>query len=92
LAHFVAGRYAEAASWAARSLRDQPDYLPPIRILAASNALAGRLDEAQKAVARLRQLDPSLRISNLEGVLPPLRRAEDRARYVDGLRKAGLPE
>jgi TolB-like protein len=92
LAHFVAGRYAEAASWAARSLRDQPDYLPPIRILAASNALAGRLDEAQKAVARLRQLDPSLRISNLEDVLPPLRRAEDRARYVDGLRKAGLPE
>ena len=92
LAHFVAGRYDEAASWAARSLRNQQDYLPPIRILAASNALAGRLQEAQKAIARLRQLDPSLRISRLEDVLPPLRRAEDRARYVEGLRKAGLPE
>jgi TolB-like protein len=92
LAHFVAGRYDEAASWAARSLRNQQDYLPPIRILAASNALAGRLQEAQKAIARLRQLDPSLRISSLEDVLPPLRRAEDRARYVEGLRKAGLPE
>jgi hypothetical protein len=43
-------------------------------------------------MTRLRQLDPALRISNLEDVLPPLRRAEDRARYVQGLRKAGLPE
>jgi hypothetical protein len=63
-----------------------------MRILAASNALAGRSDEAQKTMARLCQLDPGLRMSNLEEVMLPLRRAEDRARYVEGLRKAGLPE
>ena len=92
LAHFSAGRYDDAASCAARSLRDQPNYLATMRILAASNALAGRSDEAQKTMARLRRLDPGLCMSNLEEVMAPLRRAEDRARWVDGLRKAGLPE
>jgi tetratricopeptide (TPR) repeat protein len=92
LAHFCAGRYDEAVSWAARALRSQPDYLGTIRIIAASNALAGRLDEAQKAMTRLRQLNPALRISNLEDVLPLFRRTDDRTRLVEGLRKAGLPE
>ena len=40
---------------------------------------------------RLRQLDPALRIANLDDWLP-LRRAEDIARFTDGLRRAGLPE
>jgi tetratricopeptide (TPR) repeat protein len=91
-AHLFAGRYDEAASWAARSLRSQPNWLAAIRILVSSHALAGHLDEAQRAMTRLRSLDPTLRISNLEDVLPPLRRADDFAKFVEGLRKAGLPE
>ena len=39
----------------------------------------------------LRQLDPGLRVSNL-GERINLRRAEDRERLAEGLRKAGLPE
>ena len=91
-AHFFAERYDEAISWAARSLRSEPNFLSTIRIYAASNALAGHLDEARKAMTRMRQLDPMLRISKLDDVLAPFRRAEDRARYAEGLRKAGLPE
>jgi hypothetical protein len=49
------------------------------------------MEEAQQAMARLRQIDPELRISNLKD-LTPLRRPEDRARYEEGMRKAGLPE
>jgi len=41
-------------------------------------------------VARLRQLNPALRVSNLKDVLGP--RAEDLSRYEKGLRQAGLPE
>jgi hypothetical protein len=55
------------------------------------NALAGRLTEAQQTMARLRQIDPLLRVSNLKE-MTPLRRPEDRAKYDDGMRKAGLPE
>ena len=90
-AHFLAGRYDEATAWATRALREQPNYPAANRILAASNALAGHMSEAQEAMAHLRELDPSLRISNLTEVLP-LRRPEDLAKFADGLRKAGLPE
>ena len=91
-AHFLLGRYDQAASWAAMALQDRPDYQSGLRIAAASNAMAGRPDQAHRAVARLRQLNPALRVSNLKDVLSPFRRAEDLARYGEGLRQAGLPE
>jgi TolB-like protein/class 3 adenylate cyclase len=91
-AHFFLGRYDEAASWAAMALQDNPDYQPGLRIAAASNAMAGRPEQAHKAVARLRQLNPALRVSTLKDLLGPFRRAEDLLRYEEGLRRAGLPE
>jgi TolB-like protein/Flp pilus assembly protein TadD len=90
-AHFFAGRYDEACSWVQGALRDQPNYLGTVRIAAASFALAGRLEDARFWVARLRELDPALRISNLRTRLPPLR-LEDLERYEEGLRQAGLPD
>jgi TolB-like protein/class 3 adenylate cyclase/Tfp pilus assembly protein PilF len=91
-AYFFADRYDEASSWAAKALRDAPDLQPSLRINAACNALAGRLEQAQKSVVRLRQLNPTLRVSNLKDVLGPYRNAEDLSRYKEGLRQAGLPE
>jgi tetratricopeptide (TPR) repeat protein len=91
-AHFFLGRYDEAASWAAMALQDNPDYQPGLRIAAASHAMAGRPEQAYKAVARLRLLNPTLRVSTLKDVLGPFRRAEDLLRYEEGLRQAGLPE
>jgi hypothetical protein len=58
---------------------------------AASSALSGRLAEAQRALARLREIDPALRLSNLHEFIP-LRKPEDFNRLAEGLRKAGLPE
>jgi tetratricopeptide (TPR) repeat protein len=91
-AHYFLGRYDEAASWAAMALQDNPDFQPGLRIAAASNAMAGRPEQAHKAVARLRQLNPALRVSTLKDVLGPYRRAEDLLRFEEGLRQAGLPE
>ena len=70
-AHFFLGRYDEAASWAAMALQDNPDYQPGLRIAAASSAMAGRPEQAHKAVARLRRLNPTLRVSTLKDVLGP---------------------
>jgi hypothetical protein len=74
------------------ALREQPESHSVLRITAASNALAGHMEEAKKVGTRLRQLDPALRVSNLKDALGPYRRPEDLARYEEGLRKAGLPE
>ena len=90
-AHLFVGRYDEASSWAEKALRERPNFVAAARVAAASHALAGRPEQAQKAMARLRQLDPALRVSNLRDVVA-LRRPEDMARYAEGLRKAGLPE
>jgi TolB-like protein/class 3 adenylate cyclase/Tfp pilus assembly protein PilF len=91
-AHFFAGRYAEASSWAEAAARDQPNHLGAVLSAAAIDALAGRLSEAEKAMARVRQLHPALRISNIKNIAPPFRRSEDFARWIESLRKAGLPE
>jgi TolB-like protein/class 3 adenylate cyclase/tetratricopeptide (TPR) repeat protein len=91
-AHFFLGHYDEAVSWAAMALQDSPDFQPGLRIAAASNAMAGRLEQAHKAVARLRQLNPALRVSTFKDVVGPYRRAKDLSRMGEGLRRAGLPE
>jgi tetratricopeptide (TPR) repeat protein len=91
-AHFFAGRYEEAAAWAEKAFWERPNILATLRIAAASNAFAGRLEEAQKAVARALELDPGMRLSNLKDRIGTFRRPEDYAKYADALRQAGLPE
>jgi TolB-like protein len=92
LAHFCAGNYQDATLWAARSLRHQPNYTSAMRVMAASHAMVGRNVDAREIIARLRVIDPGLRLSNLVDILPPLRRLNDRNRYMEALRLAGLPE
>jgi TolB-like protein len=91
LAHFFAGRYAEALSWADMAVRGQPNFLIPLCTAAASAALSGRLAEAQRAITRLREINPALRISNLTDLIT-MQRPEDIDRWAEGMRKAGLPE
>jgi TolB-like protein/Tfp pilus assembly protein PilF len=89
--HFLVGRYVEALSLAQTAIRQRPNFVITICAAAASGALAGRLGKAREAMAHLRQLDPALRISDLKDLFP-FRRSDDLVRWVEGLRKAGLPE
>jgi hypothetical protein len=91
MAQVFAGRFTDAFSAAEAAIRERPEFLLYNCIVAVSAALAGRTSEAQRAVALMLQIDPALRISNI-GTLTPIRRPEDSARWLDGLRKAGLPE
>jgi adenylate cyclase len=89
-AHFFAGRYGEASTWAERSLQEQVNPVA-LRVLSASLALAGRLEEARGAVTHLLQLNPALRVSDIKKMIP-IRRPDDLARLEEGLRLAGLPQ
>lgn len=89
--HLFARRYADAATWAESAMREQPNTLIATSVAAASNALAGQITQTEKALARLRQLGPSLCLRNIADLLP-IRRPEDAAILTEGLRKAGLPE
>jgi adenylate cyclase len=90
-AHFIAGRYDEARSWAERALQESPNCKPALRLAAASNALLGRMEDARLAIAQLSRIDPAFRISDVRKILP-FRRHEDLVKSEAGLRKAGLPE
>ena len=91
LGHFVAGRYVEALSSAETAVREQPNFFIGQCVAAACGALAGKLPQAEKAMAQVRRLNPALRISNLRDSLP-FGRQEDFDRWAEGLRRAGLPE
>ena len=90
-AHFVAGRYDAAWPIAEAASRAQPYYLTGLRVAAASNAMAGRLDAASGHIARSLRLDPELTLSNLKHRVGQIR-PDYFARYAEALRLAGLPE
>ena len=88
-AHFFAGRYDEASSWAERAIRQQPNFLPATRIFAASCAYLSRLEDAKRAMDRLRHFNPTQPVFDPRRPLP-FRRTQDVARYQEGMRKAEL--
>jgi tetratricopeptide (TPR) repeat protein len=90
LAHFSAYRYGDGISWAQAALIERPNYQNAIRALVANYAMAEREKEAIRTMARLRKLDPELRVSNLHEIMP--RRPDDFRRLVEAMRRAGLPE
>jgi TolB-like protein/Tfp pilus assembly protein PilF len=90
MAHFLAGRYDAASSWAEKAFRNLPSFLMVVAGMAASHALAGRMEQARQAMDHLRQLDPTLRLSDIQAWLPL--RPRDLARFTEGLRQAGLPD
>jgi predicted Zn-dependent protease len=91
-AHLLAGRYHDATECAARAVSDQPNASYAHRIHAATLALAGRLEEARRAMDEMRRLSPRMRLSEARDWMMPFRRPEDAARYTEGLRLAGMPE
>ncbi len=84
-AHFVAGRYTQAADCACESLKLRPDQPGAYRLLAASLGWLGDEASARNAVTRLDELFPGLTAEHLEGFLP----AGIASQYVEGLRRAG---
>jgi predicted Zn-dependent protease len=91
LAHFLAGRDDVAWRLAEGACREQPNLVSALRLAAATNASAGRLGEARNFLARALKLDPNQRVSNLRERVGPFREPGF-AKYVRGLRLAGLPE
>ncbi len=90
LAHFFASRFDDAVSWCERAINDNPNYISGHRVLAASFAHLGRLEEAEAAIQRVLALQPN---STIEGAARAgYRKPEHKALWLDGLRKAGLPE
>jgi adenylate cyclase len=90
-AYMTLGRFGEALDWTRRALRERPTFGPALRFRAICLAELGRIDEAQATVARLLELEPSLTLSVLRARVP-IRNSRLMDLFINGLRKAGLPE
>ncbi len=89
-AHFLAGRYEDASSWATIAIRRQPNFLGARRIMMACHAMAGRVKEAQQECELALRMDPTMRISQIKDRIPL--RPKDIAKFADAYRIAGMPE
>ena len=91
VAHLVSRRFDTACTWAEKAFRDVPTFVLSAATIAASCALAGRMEEGRRAMRDVRRLDPGLRLANLDKWLH-FHRPQDAAVFADGLRTAGLPD
>ena len=90
-------QYDQAIEWARRSIAINPNFGPPHGILAAALALTGHEAEARDAVQRRIALSPIKSIAAVKARAAPPPSADPRVRasfdrYIEGLRKAGMPE
>jgi TolB-like protein len=90
LCQFVNGRYLESVSMNRRAVQLRPRFTSAWRTLAAGAGMAGDRETAATALAETRRLQPDLSADWVERH-HPLVRPEDRAIYIEGLRRAGLP-
>jgi adenylate cyclase len=88
IAFIGVGRFDEAVAAAKNALQTKPTYASAYRCLAAALAHLGRDAEARKTVAQFLEIEPDFRISEWVA-----RSGQWQAQmFIDGLRKAGLPE
>jgi TolB-like protein/tetratricopeptide (TPR) repeat protein len=89
IAYFAAGRYARAIEYATEAARLRPGFRGVRRMLCASLAQAGRIDEARSSLATLLREQPELSIEWVKANVP-YQTPQLMERYVQGLHKAGL--
>jgi tetratricopeptide (TPR) repeat protein len=94
-AHFFAGRHEEAMEWVDRALHERPNFDPAMAIKVVLCAQLGRIDEAREWLRRRLELRPgwsTIAEWKARGLAVKFASPEILALYVEGLRKAGLPE
>ena len=91
VAHYTAGRFAEAVDRSREAQRLRPGFQGSRRLLCASLAQTERLEEARALLAMVRREQPQLSIAWIRANVP-YQTPELMERFLEGMRKAGLTE
>ncbi|MEX2318774.1 MAG: CDC27 family protein, partial [Bauldia sp.] len=89
LAHFSAGRFDEAVTWAKRSIELEGNFVINHLVLAASHAYLGNVADARMAMNRALGIRPET-VSQWSHA--PVRFPERLQLWIEGYRMAGMPE
>ena len=89
-AALTAERHEEAVVFAERAREANPEFPDIYAVLASAYGHLGNATAGMAALDQLSQRMPGLTASD-ERLSRPFARASDRERYLEGLRKAGIP-
>jgi adenylate cyclase len=89
-AALLAGHDEKAIEYATRAAEANPEFPDIYAVLASANGHLGRANPARAALDQLLRRMPALTASDAR-LDRPFARAVDRERFLDGLRKAGMP-
>ena len=84
------GRYEEAITAFKKSLQQAPNDILTHLHLTTAYSWAGRLEEAHTQVAEVLRINPKYSVERAKTIL--YKNKTDRERWINALRKAGLPE
>jgi len=91
LAYRIRERYAEAIELVDKCLVENPDNIQALILLAACYSFLNRTEEANRASKEILRINPKFSAVNYVTTLP-YKNQDVAKRYLDALRKAGLPE
>jgi adenylate cyclase len=91
IAYRLEGRYREAIGLVDKCLIENPDNLQALLLLAACYSYLNQIQEANKASKEILRINPNFSAVNYVTTLP-YKNQDVASRYLDTLRKAGLPE
>lgn len=89
-AHYFAKRYDQALVAIRQALAQRPNIMLAHRMLCASLAQSGHIDEAKAAMHTLLQLQPGLTVAWIKESVPYTDKVMPH--FLEGMRKAGIPE
>jgi Flp pilus assembly protein TadD len=89
MALFALARYEETIAVCRATTASHPHHAGAWRLMTVSLGLLGRVDEAKDALAHTLTLQPDLSSAHVE-INTVYANPEDRSRFLEGLRKAGL--
>lgn len=91
IAYMAKGDYEKAVAVGRRNVAANPDLVNAYKPLIAALGHLGRREEAAPYVEKLLALEPNFTVERF-GKVYPIRKPEDRTRYMRGLALAGVPE
>jgi adenylate cyclase len=83
--------YEQAMEWGEKAVQENPKNILSRQILCSIYSLADRMDEARTQAEEIMRLDPKFSVDRLART-DPTKNQVVKMRYIDALRKAGLPD
>ena len=89
--HFFRGEYEQACDVANACLAENPNFPTSYRVIAASEGQMGNVEAAAEALRKFNELIPNENITQTLATVMFVDQ-DDKDRYAEGLRRAGMPE